>query len=63
MVIILTEEDAIKESINRPNHRVEIFSKTAQQDILLRIIIINMENLFTKNKTLQIIHFQNDEKI
>lgn len=27
MVIILTEEDAIKESINRPNHRVEIFSK------------------------------------
>jgi hypothetical protein len=50
MVIILTEEDAIKESINRPNHRVEIFSKTAQQDILLRIIIINMENLFKRHK-------------
>jgi|UniRef100_A0A6C0LR68 hypothetical protein len=29
MVIILTEEDAIKESINHPNHRVEIFSKNS----------------------------------
>ena len=27
MVVFLSEEDAIKESINQPHHRVEIFSK------------------------------------
>ena len=27
MVIFLSKEDAIKESIKHPNHRVEIFSK------------------------------------
>ena len=28
VVIYLSEEEAIRESINHPNHRVEIFSKT-----------------------------------
>ena len=28
MVILLSREDAIRESINHPNHRVEIFCKT-----------------------------------
>jgi hypothetical protein len=28
MIILLSEEDAIKESINYPNFKVEIFSKT-----------------------------------
>jgi hypothetical protein len=28
VVIFLSEEEAIRESINHPNHRVEIFSKT-----------------------------------
>ena len=28
MIIILSKEEAINASINHPNHRVEIFSKT-----------------------------------
>jgi hypothetical protein len=28
IIILLSKEDAIKESINHPNHRVEIFEKT-----------------------------------
>ena len=28
VVVFLSEEEAIRESINHPNHRVEIFSKT-----------------------------------
>lgn len=28
IIIIISKEDAIKQSINYPNHRVEIFSKT-----------------------------------
>ena len=27
IIVLVTKEDAIKESINRPNHRVEIFSR------------------------------------
>jgi hypothetical protein len=27
-IIFLLEEDAIKESINNPTHRIEVFSKT-----------------------------------
>jgi hypothetical protein len=28
IIVFLSEDDAIKESINYPNHRVEIFCKT-----------------------------------